>query len=149
MITAKLYGKALLNALLGRINWTGGGIKVALFTSAYVPNIDTDEFFDTLLGEVSSEGTGYTAGGVALANPTATYDADTDTITLDADNVSLADVTLDARYVVIYDSAPVANKPLIGYADLAEDYSPRASTCTINWAETGILKVSPNKAPAE
>jgi hypothetical protein len=52
----------------GDVAWLTDTIKVALFTSTYVPNYDTDDFYSDLTGEVVSAG--YTAGGVTLADKT-------------------------------------------------------------------------------
>lgn len=75
-----LYGKAFANLLGGEAGGDSLGtdflsdtIKAALTTSAYTPNLDTHETFADVTNEIT--GTGYTAGGVALASKTITYTA--------------------------------------------------------------------------
>lgn len=75
-----LYGKAYANLLGGEtsgessaVDFLSDTIKMALTTSAYTPNRDTHEFFSDITNEIT--GTGYTAGGVALASKTITYTA--------------------------------------------------------------------------
>jgi hypothetical protein len=59
--------------------WNGGidldtdTLKVALTTSSYTANLDTNTFFSDLTNEIT--GTGYTAGGVTVTTPTITVTA--------------------------------------------------------------------------
>ena len=59
--------------------------KVMLTTSAHVPDQDLHDFKDDLTNEVS--GSGYTAGGATLENPTLTYTSATNKWKFDADDV--------------------------------------------------------------
>lgn len=75
-----LYGKAFANLLGGEsggdsfaVDFISDTIKAALTTSSYSPNLDSHETFNDVTNEIS--GTGYTAGGVALASKTITYTA--------------------------------------------------------------------------
>jgi len=71
-----IYNKFKLEALKGSIDLSSDTIKVMLLTSSYTPNIDTDIFIDDVSANEIT-GTGYTAGGATIANPTVTQD-DTD-----------------------------------------------------------------------
>lgn len=71
-VQAHWYGNALLKALNKEINWASDSIQVMLATSAYTPNFDTDIYKD-VVNPTEATGTGYTAGGVALATKTNTY----------------------------------------------------------------------------
>ncbi len=79
-VSAFKYGKSYANLLGGEIagdtfavDFLSDTIKVALHTSSYAPNLDTDEVFSDATNEVT--GTGYSAGGVTLASKTITYTA--------------------------------------------------------------------------
>lgn len=140
-VTAKWYGQSLLKALNKEINWSADTIKVMLCTSAYVPNQDTHIYKDV---SVTSEvtGTGYTAGGVALASKTMTYDAPTNVIALDAADVTWASSTITARYAIIYDDSPASNKPLLAYVDFGADQASNNGNFTITWDAAGIMKIT-------
>lgn len=140
-VTAKWYGKALLYAMSKEIDWLNDTIKVALCTSAYVPNQDAHEFYDAHITNELPTGNGYTAGGVALAGKTLTYSDASNTVTMDAGDVSLPNCTFTVRYAIIYDATPATNKPLLGYVDFGEDKSPSNGTFAIEWDAAGILKV--------
>jgi len=136
-----IYNKFKLEALKGSIDLSSDTIKVALLTSTYTPNIDTHLFLDDLTNEVV--GTGYTAGGATIANPTVTQDDTDNEGVFDADNVTWASSTITARYAVIYKDTGVAGtSPLIAYIDFTEDKSSSAGDFVINWAAEGIINTN-------
>lgn len=143
MATSKAYGnlaKAMFNK---EVDWDGDDIRVALLSSAYTPNQDTHDYLDDVQAfEVS--GTGYTAGGQALAARTSTYDAANNVLVLDADNVTWANSTITARYAVIYNNtgAAAGSKPLIAYVDLVSDQASNNGNFTIEWDASGIIRVN-------
>jgi hypothetical protein len=141
-VSAFWYGNALLKALNKEINWSNDTIKVALVTSAYTPNQDTHAYFSDITNEAS--GTGYTAGGATLASKTATYNASTNVITLDAADVTWTTATITARYAVIYDASPgtAATNPLLAYVDFGADQTATNGNFAITWDANGILKIT-------
>lgn len=141
--TVKWYGNAPLAFFNEEIDLLSDTIKVALTTSSYTPNQDTDDYFDDVTDEVS--GTNYTAGGATLANDTLTYTSGTNVMKYDGDDVSWASSTIsNARTAVIYDATPAsdATRPLIGYATFNADVSTSAGTLTITWDSAGILTLT-------
>ena len=134
------YGKALLQILDKQVDFAADTIKVALCSSSYTPDQDAHDFFDDITNELATAG-GYTAGGATLASCAVTYDAPTNVVKLDAEDVSWADATFTARYAIIYDAqtGEASTSPLIAYVDFGEDKSPSAGTFTIQWHEDGIL----------
>jgi hypothetical protein len=141
-MASKLYGQFLLKALNKEVDFDTDTIKVALLTSAYTPNQDTHDYFnDVSANEVT--GTGYTAGGITLASKTATYDAGTNVIVLDAADVTWSSSTITARYAVVYDSTGTAStSALIGYVDFGSDQSSTNGNFTITWDSTGIVRIT-------
>lgn len=141
-VTAFLYGSFPAKLANKEIDWDTDTIKVALCTSTYTPNQDTDDYFNDVTNEVT--GTGYTAGGETLASKTVTYTAGTNTQAFDAADVSWASSTITARYAVIYvDTGGAASTdPLIGYVDFGEDVSSSAGTFSITWAAGGIFTIT-------
>lgn len=142
-MASKLYGSFIAKSLNKEIDLDTDTIKVALLTSAYTPNQDVHDYFDDV-ASAEVTGTGYTAGGATLTGKTVSYDAPTNTITFDADDVTLASSTITARYAVVYDASPATNatRPLIGYVDFTSDQSSTNGNFTITWDATGIVKVT-------
>lgn len=117
-VTAAPYGKFLLGLGLGQYDFTSATpLKMMLVTSAYTPNIDTDEFITAAsANEVTSAG--YTAGGATLTGLTWAYDATNDRAVLNAATVTLSGVTFTARFAVFYkDTATPGTSRLVGYLD--------------------------------
>lgn len=140
-VTAYVYGNFLKNVLSGMVmDWLNHPIKVMLCSATYVPNQDTHQTKADITGEVT--GTGYTAGGQALANKTITYDPAANTTILDADDVVWPNATITARYAVIYDDngATDADKLLLGYVDFGQDVSSTNGDFKITWDAGGIFR---------
>lgn len=134
--------------LSGAINLVSDTIKVALFPSTFSANIDTQEWFSNISGsQVSSSGTGYTAGGLALAGKTVTQNNTTDKGVFDANDLTFSSVTLTGanavRYAVLYkDTGTPSTSPLIAQFDFGSDQAPNGVDFTIVWNAAGILDLS-------
>lgn len=129
------------NIMNGSIDLDTDTIKVALVTSTYTPDQDTHEFFSSVTNEVS--GTGYSAGGAALANKAVTEDTINNKGVFDADDTSWASSTITARAAVIYkDTGVAATSPLICYIDFGADKSTTAGTFLITWNAEGLLNLN-------
>lgn len=141
-MASKLYGNFLLKALNKEVDFDSDTIKVALLSSSYTPDQDVHDYYnDVSTYEVS--GTGYTAGGSALASKTATYDSANNVIVLDAADTTWASSTITARYAVIYDSTGTSStSALIGYVDFGSDQSSTNGNFTITWDSTGIVRIT-------
>jgi len=142
-MASKLYGNFVVKSFNKEIDWDSDTIKVALLTNAYTPNQDAHDYFDDVVTNQVT-GTGYTSGGLTLANKTNTYNSSTNVIVLDADDTTWASSTITARYAVIYDATPAtdATRPLIGYVDFGSDQSSSNGNFTITWDSTGIVRVT-------
>ncbi len=114
--------------------------KVMLTTSAHVPDQDLHDFKDDLTNEVS--GSGYTAGGATLENPTLTYTSATNKWKFDADDVVWTNVTITARHAHIYDDDAVLDvqKRLLALQDFDSDLSSTGTDFTIAWDADGIVE---------
>lgn len=142
-MASKLYGQFLLKALNKEVDWDSDSIKVALVSSAYTPNQDTHDYWDDVVANEVS-GTGYTAGGAALASKTATYDSANNVVILDAADSVWASSTITARYAVVYDDSGATNaqKALVGYVDFGSDQSSTNGNFTVTWDATGIVRIT-------
>jgi len=142
-----IYDNFKLNQLdADQVNFdvAGDTIKVALATSAYVPAIATDDFWnDVNANEVA--GTNYTAGGIALANKTLTLAAGSVTFDNTVDPVWLQSATgfANARHAVLYkDTGVTTTSALIATADFGADVGNVAGDLTLQLDANGILTLS-------
>ena len=125
------------------VNFLTGTAKLALVTSAWTPAFDTDEFWSTPQANEVANGNGYATGGVTLAGKTITYDAASDQVRVDFDDVvwnfTAAKTWL---YGVIYiDTAGAASADPI-YAVLTWDTSQTVSTTyTLTIDPAGLLYI--------
>lgn len=125
----------------GAVNLETDSIKCMLVSSAYTPNIDTHNFLSDVTGEVT--GTGYTAGGQALATKSVTEDATNDLAKFDAADVTWAASTITARGAILYKDTGVAtSSQLIAYFDFGTDQSSSNGDFTVQWNASGILTLS-------
>lgn len=138
-VSATMYGQLMKVMANKEVDLDSDDIRVMLCTSTYAPNKDTHVYKSSVTNEVT--GTGYTAGGQALANRTVSYNAANDTFVFDADDSVWPSSTITARYAVIYDNtgASDAVRALIGYVDFGQDVSSLGASFTIQWDSTGIL----------
>ena len=142
--TFKWYGNVPLAFFNEEIDLLSDTIKVALTTSAYVPDQDAHDYFNDVTNEFGT-GNGYTAGGATIANDTLTYTTGTNVMKYDGDDVSWTSSTItNARVAVIYDSTPgtAATNPLIGYIVFDADVSTSSGTLTITWDSAGIATLT-------
>ena len=114
-------------------------IKIALYTSAATLNAATTAY--TTLDEVSSSGTGYTAGGNTLTGATISLDGTTGICTFS--NTSWTSSSITARGALIYNSTKT-NKA-IAVLDFGADKTSTSGTFTINFpaatAGSAIIQV--------
>jgi len=126
----------------GAIDLDTDSIKVMLVTSSYTPDQDTHTKRSDVTNEIT--GTGYTAGGVALANKTVTADNTNNRGVFDADDSSWTTATITARGAVLYKARGGASSAdeLIAYIDFGADKISTAGTFLVTWASTGIVTLS-------
>lgn len=118
-------------------------IKLALFTNSITtPNYATNTAYGAApfnANEVS--GTGYTAGGAALANDTITESSGD--LVYDADDTSWTSSTFSSvRGGLLYDdtiTTPTADPGVAGIT-FGADYSVTSGTFTVQYAATGIVR---------
>ena len=141
-VTNKFYGKVFEKAFNKEIDFNSDTIKVMLVTSAYTFDQDVHDYKDDITSEVA--GTGYTAGGATLANPSLTYTGATNKLKLDGDDVSWPASTITARGAVVYDSTPAtdATRPVICFIDFGADVSTTNGTVLISWDANGVAEIT-------
>jgi len=128
---------------IGVIDWATASVKVMLVDNTYTLDIDAhsqkDEI-DALTVEIS--GTGYTAGGQALANKAITRDDTNDWSKFDADDALWGSSTLTARGAIVYlATGTPATETLIAYIDFISDKSSSAGDFIIQWHTDGVFRI--------
>lgn len=133
------FKKYLMN---GSVDLDTDTIKVMLTTSTYTPDQDAHDFRDDVTNEVV--GTGYSAGGSALANKTVTQDNTNNRAAFDADDLTWGSSTITARYAVLYKSRGGASSAdeLICVFDFGSDKSSSNGNFTLQWNASGLILLS-------
>lgn len=125
--------------MTGECDLDTNSFNVALLSSSFTPNIDTQ----TVWGDISTNeisGTAYVAGGTLLAGVTVTLNTSTDKAILDANDVTWASSTITARYVAIYKNASPAW--LVAAFDFGSDKSSSNGDFTVQWNASGIMDLT-------
>lgn len=125
---------------LGNFDFSADDIYVLMTTSSYTPDRDAHTSRADITNEVS--GTGYTAGGQALASVTVTQDNTGDQLVIDAADTVWSNSTItNARIAVLYQNNGGASSGdrLIGWIDFGSNQSSVAAPFTIQWNAAGIL----------
>jgi hypothetical protein len=144
-VTAKIFGLFISSLANKEVDWNSDVPKCMLTTATYTPNQDTHQYKSDVTNEVT--GTGYTAGGATLANPTITYTAGTNVLKLDADDASWAasSITLPVSgSAIVYDSTPAtdATRPLACYQTTDTQVQSTNGTFTVAWHADGIIAIT-------
>lgn len=119
-ITVTWYGLTLekmIEQVGADVNLLTGTVKLALVTDAYTPARDTHDFWNDVSGSELANGDGYTTGGETLAGKTITYDAGSDQVRFDHNDVTWTFTAAKTwRYGVYYiDTAGASTTdPLVG-----------------------------------
>jgi hypothetical protein len=141
-MTNVIFNSFKREVMNGSIDLDIDTIKVMLVTSSYTPNADTHTKRSDVTNEVS--GTGYTAGGQALANKAVTAGNTDDEGIFDADDVTWTSSTITARGAVLHKSrggAASANV-LICYIDFGSDQISSSGNFSITFSSEGILNLN-------
>lgn len=126
-----LYNSFKFDLFNANINLETDTLKAMLVTSAYAPDVDAHNRRDDVTNEVV--GTGYTAGGAAIAC-TVTQDNGANKAVATFADVLWAASSITARGAVIYKSRGGASSAdeLIGYVDFGADKTSVASDFTLH-----------------
>jgi len=124
------YNSMIEDLARGAIDFDTDSFKAMLVTSAYIPDKDAHTKRSQVTNEVV--GTGYTAGGVAVA-ATVTKDNANDRLDVSFANPSWANATITARGMVIYKSrggAATADE-LVSYIDFGSDIASTGAAFSV------------------
>lgn len=119
------------DVLQANINFGADTFKVMLLASGYTPDPDTQSKRSHLSSE--SSGTGYTAGGKAVAVTVETLDLANDKQVITFGAVTWSASSITARYAAVYKSrgGSAANDELIFVNDFGSDITSYNSVFTL------------------
>jgi hypothetical protein len=126
----------------GAIDLDTDTIHAMLVTSTYTPDQDAHDFRDDITNEVV--GTGYSAGGMALASKTVTQDNTDNEGVFDAADTTWTTSTITARGAVLYKNrgGAASADEIICYIDFGADKSSSGGNFTLQWNAEGILNLN-------
>jgi hypothetical protein len=139
----KWYGPGLAACLSGSVDLNTDTFKMMFTDSSHTPNPDHDFRDDIEADEVT--GTGLSAGGVTLDNPTVTYTSGTNTVKVDVDDEVISGVTAsDIKNLHIYKSRGGASSAdeLIFYGIATSAISPAGGDLTITFDSAGLSAIT-------
>ncbi len=142
-ISVAWFGLGLLDMLEAPRDLEAVTLKLALATSSYTPNRDTDDFRNDFTGAEVANGNGYSTGGVTLANVATSYDSASDEVRLDFDDPSWTFTAAKTwLYGVIYIDTAGADSTDPVVLLLTWDSSQTVSTAyTLTIAAAGIAYI--------
>lgn len=114
--------------------------KGAIFSNTITPNFTIDTAYAVAPYDANEvTGTNWPSGGVALTGTTVT--GASGTLTFDATDVSVANVTFtNGRGYLLYADALAGNNAIL-LVNFGADYSPNAGTFAITWHANGIFTI--------
>ena len=131
--------RAMARAGLGVAAVTGTP-KAMFVKAAYVLDQDNHDFINDINANEAT-GTGVSAGGVALSSLTVTAVGATNTVNIDAADITGISVT--CCYVVIYvDTGTTSTSPIFTITDLSEGAGVDAVWTGVVWNSNGIAGIT-------
>jgi hypothetical protein len=137
-----IYNSFKRDIMNGSIDLDTDTINVMLVTATYTPDQDAHTKRSDITNEVV--GTGYVAGGSALAGKVVSVDNTDNEGVFDANDLSWTTATITARGAVLYKARGGASSAdeLICYVDFGSNITSTAGTFLITWNAEGILNLN-------
>lgn len=145
MSTNNVYTIFKTNVAKANFNLSSDTLKIALFTSSYSPNQDTDVTYSVINSNEVATGGGYTAGGVTLSGVTVNQDNTNHRMKLTATNPSWSPSGSGITFqtVVLYDSTLSTNNLVCYWNFGSNQTSGTSGTFTLQFDSTnGILDLT-------
>ena len=137
-----MYGLGREAFLVGSIDALTDTLALAMFTTAYTPNLTTDQFYSTPVAS-----SGLVGSKVSLTSVTGALG------TLSAGNVTFTSVSgSTASYLVLFkDTGTNSTSPLIGLIDTASGLpvTPNGGNITVAWSGGQVFTLFESLAEAE
>lgn len=115
-----------------------GTLKMMFVDAAHTPNQDTETYISDVSANEAA-GTSYTAGGLTLTTVTVSLDAATNTVTVDADDITTAGLSVSARWGYVYvDTGTPATSPIRAYTDFSQGVGGNVTVTGYQFDADGI-----------
>lgn len=137
-----IYNSFKRDIMNGSIDLDTDTINVMLVTATYTPDQDTHTKRADITNEVV--GTGYSAGGSALAGKVVSADNTDNEGVFDANDLSWTTATITARGAVLYKArgGAASADELICYVDFGSNITSTVGTFLITWNAEGIINLN-------
>jgi hypothetical protein len=117
-----------------------GTAKVMFLNDTYVLDQDAHDYVNDV-SSAEATGTGVSSGGVTLASVTTTVAGATNTVALDAADIT--GISLSACYAVVYvDTGTPSTSPILTITDLSEGNGANVTVTGITWNTAGIAALT-------
>lgn len=140
---AQAFNSFYTNLLSGNFDLDAAGntLRLALLADSYTPDVDGQNAWDDISADEAS-GSGYTAGGAALASQATSTDTVNHRGILDAADVTWSAPTVTFRYMVLYkDTGVPATSLLIALWDWGASRVYTATDVAMVWSSSGIMGI--------
>lgn len=115
-----------------------GTLKMMFVDAAHTPDQDVNDYINDVSANEAA-GTSYPTGGIALTGVTVTFDATTNTITVDADDITTAGLSVSARWGYIYvDTGTASTSPIRAYTDFSQGVGGNVTVTGYQFDAAGI-----------
>jgi hypothetical protein len=115
-VTAPITVVTNMPKTLAELALSAGTLTVMLATATFVPDQDTLVYADDVTDEAA--GTSYASPGIPLTGQIVNIDTATNTVTINADDIVVAGLSVSCRWaVIIIDTGVLSTSPVLGYAD--------------------------------
>lgn len=133
LITIPTYmPKKALEALLAL-----GTLKCMFATATYTPNQDTLDFANDVTNEAT--GTSYSSPGITVSTPVVNIDTATNTLTLDAVDITTASLSVSCRWGILHVyTGSLATSPVVAYVDFSGGVGGNVTVTQVIWDALGI-----------
>lgn len=121
----------------GNLNLDSDQLNLALLDNNHANDIDNDATFSDVSGDEVS-GSGYSAGGQAIANTGVTQDNTDDEGVLDGDDVVWSNSSITARYGVVYHNS---TGTIVAILDFGQDKTSSNGEFKVSFAGEGIVNL--------
>lgn len=126
--------KRALSALLAL-----GTPKMMFVTATHTPDQDAYDYINDVNANEAA-GTSYSAGGITLTSVVVNLDTATNTVSLDADDITTAGLSVSARWGYIYvDTGTAATSPIVAYTDFSQGVGGNVTVTGYQFDSAGIL----------
>lgn len=131
-----IYNRYKANLMNKEVDMEADTLKVALLDNSHSFSATNNVWADVSANEIS--GTGYSAGGEALANGAVTQAG---TTKFDADDTQWTSASFTAYHAVIYDDT-LTGDDLVCSIDFGGAKTVASGTFTIQWDAAGIITLA-------